>query len=546
MLGLRSMSKFSAITCLDTHIFSKYPVLFGGRANIVRTAVCATMMLAVILLCADALSKKYIMHKLLPVVDQVGEDFLVIKGQAFESLKALGAIERTAPRCTSEIKSDLIELTKAHRFVYASAIKLENGKVCNSYGQTLDGDKFPAEHHGNHYRSMGGVDYWFSAGREINRDKGEVIIAHSDSYIWLNKGIINSALNFPAGVEFDLLDEKTLQTVYSSESEIWQGSAHSLKRYKLTFDNNQMYLLKPAVVQGLLAIASVPVSQYVYALIFFVVFLFAITVTFVKFSLKLHVQYFSLPAKLRIAIGLDRLDIHYQPIVDMNTKQWIGAEALLRMTLDEENIPPDVLIPMAQRAGLMRQLTRSVCSRVAVDYVSLLWACKDFYITINLSADDVMDEDFPEFTKRLFAHYQVLCSKIVFEITEESLIDKEKAISNLTRLREQGHKIAIDDFGTGYSSLSYLDILPVDILKIDRSFITSDKLNYHEGLWWHIISMARVHELTVIAEGIETQEQADILRATGVVKGQGWLYSKALPVTKLARGFFSIEYNHLA
>lgn len=540
------MLQINNLKRIKTYLSENYSRLFSSPANGVITTLCAALSLGVTVWIADTLSQQYLVRKLTPVIEQNGQNFLAIKMQTATALSALNGLPRDAQQCTKDIKAQLIESTKTQRYIYASAIKLDNGKVCTSYGQTLQAEQLPNDQQANHFRSNSGMDYWFNANRQVSSNNGEIIIGQHHAYVWLNKGIISNALTVAAGVELDLLDERTLQPVFSSDNTPWQAPEGRLEWNKLTFEKNLVYLALPARASGLVAVASTPTSQYWQALLTFSAVLLVLAGALLKTSLKVHAKYFSLPAKLRHAISTDKLDIRYQPIVDMNTKQWVGAEALLRGTLNEQNISPNILIPMAQRAGLMRQLTRRVCTRVAEDHASLIWACKDFYISINLSAEDVLDESFPEFTKRLFAHYQVPSSRIVFEITEESLIDKAKAIVQLNKLRDQGHKIAIDDFGTGYSSMSRLDSLPADILKIDRSFITPDKLKHHDGVWWHIISMARVQGLKVIAEGIETTEQAEILSYAGVNTAQGWLYSKDLSAGNLARQYFTVEYAGLA
>jgi sensor c-di-GMP phosphodiesterase-like protein len=531
---------------IKAYLSENYSTLFSSPAKGAITTLCVALSLGAAVMVADTLSQQYLVRKLTPVIEQNGQNFLALKMQTATALKALNDLPRDAQQCTKDIKAQLIESTKTQRYIYASAIKLDNGKVCTSYGQTLQAEQLPNAQQANHYRSNSGMDYWFNANRQVSSDNGEIIIGQHNAYVSLNKGIINNSLTLPAGVELDLLDERTLQPVFSSDNTPWQAPERRLEWNKLTFEKNHVYLATPAQANGLVAVASTSTNRYLQALLTSTAMVLMFAAALLKTTLNLHAKYLSLPAKLRHAISSDKLDIRYQPIVDMNTKQWVGAEALLRCTLNEQNISPDILIPMAQRSGLMRQLTRRVCTRVAEDHASLIWACKDFYISINLSAEDVLDETFPEFTKGLFAHYQVPSSRIVFEITEESLSDKAKAIVQLNKLREQGHKIAIDDFGTGYSSMSHLDSLPADILKIDRSFITPDKLKHHDGVWWHIISMARVQGLKVIAEGIETTEQADILSYAGVNTAQGWLYSKDLSAGNLARHFFMIQYPGLA
>ena len=534
------------LKAIKYRLTESYPMMFSTPTNGVITILSAALTLGVVAMASEAFTRHYLVEKLAPVIMQTGDDFLAIQMQTATTLRALNDLPRDAQQCTQDIQALLAATTKTQRYIYASAVKLDSDKACTSYGQSLQSELMPSAQQANHYRSSSGIDYWFNASRQTSSDSGEIIIGQQHAYVWLNKGIISSSLTLPAGVGLDLLDERTLEPVFTTHGATWQSPARRIKWNELTFENDHLYLASPTKIDGLTALASVPMSLYMQVMAASLIFFMTLAVALLKAALKLHIQYFSLSAKFRKAISSNALEVRYQPIVDMNTKQWLGAEALLRCTLNGQNISPNILIPMAQRDGLMRQLTRRVCTRVAEDHASLIWACKDFYITINLSAEDVLDESFPEFTKRLFAHYQVPSSRIVFEITEESLADKAKAIVQLNKLREQGHQVAIDDFGTGYSSLSYLDSLPVDILKIDRSFITPDKLEHHNGLWWHIISMARVQGFKIVAEGIESDEQAEILSYAGVTSGQGWLYSKDLSPGNLAKHFFTVEYTGLA
>ena len=158
---------------------------------------------------------------------------------------------------------------------------------------------------------------------------------------------------------------------------------------------------------------------------------------------------------------------------------------------------------------------------------------RSLYLTINLSAQDIEDEFFPDFIKQIFDFHAVPANLIVFEVTERTLINFEKANAQLQRLRSQGHRIAIDDFGTGYSNLSSLDELPVDILKIDRSFLTPEKMFLDDAMWRHIVAIGQALRITVVAEGVEREEQIMALTREGVDFAQGWFYAKALTVNEL-------------
>ncbi|MBB6155245.1 sensor c-di-GMP phosphodiesterase-like protein [Pseudomonas sp. JAI115] len=244
------------------------------------------------------------------------------------------------------------------------------------------------------------------------------------------------------------------------------------------------------------------------------------------------------------ALHRKELAVHYQPIVDMHTGMWIGAEALLRWPGKGSEFKPEAIVSMLERAGLMSNVTRWVCQQVVEEYSQSLWACEDFYVTINLSADDVMDATFPDFVKQLLAEHRLPASLFAFEVTERVALDSELAAIQLNRLRAHGHLIVLDDFGTGYSNLAYLDQLPVDVLKIDKSFTRTESSSANIILS-HVLDMARKLDIDVVVEGIETQNQAERVSALGAQKAQGWLYARDLPVQELVRAYFSRPHPRL-
>lgn len=263
---------------------------------------------------------------------------------------------------------------------------------------------------------------------------------------------------------------------------------------------------------------------------------------FYNISLSIDSRRIYLRSALRDAMSKKNLVVHYQPIVDMKSGIWVGAEALLRWPTKPEFGSPAIFIPLIEKAGMMTCVTRWVCEQVCEEHASTIWACDSFYITINLSAEDVVDSTFPEFVAQLLNRYQIDTSRIVFEVTEGAMIDAQVAMVQLNKLRTQGHLIALDDFGTGYSSLSHLAQLPVDILKIDRSFVVVNQGDPAHMILSHIVEIARKLKLKVIVEGVETPGQFDRVVALGALTAQGWFYSKDLPVDALVRGYFSVKH----
>ncbi|MEI7293213.1 EAL domain-containing protein [Paraburkholderia tropica] len=226
-----------------------------------------------------------------------------------------------------------------------------------------------------------------------------------------------------------------------------------------------------------------------------------------------------------------------QPIVDLQSGRCVGAEALVRWTLEDGTvISPDSFIPMAESLGLIHAITDRVIESVFEGVGALLAKRRDLHVSINLTRDDLTSSRALQTLQSGFAKHDVHRDQIWFECIERAFIDASETAPVLQRYRDAGHKILIDDFGTGYSSLSYLQDLPVDGIKIDKAFVnalaTGAEVN---AIVPHIIGIAHELGLMMIAEGVEVEQQAEYLRERGVQFAQGWLYAKAMPAAEFAR-----------
>lgn len=235
--------------------------------------------------------------------------------------------------------------------------------------------------------------------------------------------------------------------------------------------------------------------------------------------------------ELSIAVHRREFIVHYQPLIEMKTGICVGAEALVRWRRpDGSLVRPDTFIPLAEESGLIQAITDQVIDGVIGDLGAVLVADRSLHIAINLSADDIKSGRVLPVIQAALANSGVLTEQIWLEATERGFMDVKSARATIEEARRLGHSVAIDDFGTGYSSLQYLQDLPLDALKIDKSFIdTVGLVSATSAVTPHIIDIAKSLNLYIVAEGIERQEQADYLLERGVHYGQGWLYSKALP-----------------
>jgi diguanylate cyclase (GGDEF)-like protein len=238
---------------------------------------------------------------------------------------------------------------------------------------------------------------------------------------------------------------------------------------------------------------------------------------------------------LRTAIELDQLTLHYQPIVDAETLQVVSLEALVRWERPGVGlVPPDEFIPTAERSDLILAVDNWVVRNVIGQMGR--WSDHDALahlpVAINVSGRHLGTDDFVNDVLGPLDQTGVQADRVVLEVTESALMqDLDLAAEKLQQLRERGISIAIDDFGTGYTSLAHLRTLPVDILKIDRTF-TADTSAY--SLVKLIIDTGHLLGLRVIAEGIETAEQACDLAKMGSDELQGFLYGHPVPVAEIS------------
>jgi len=247
-------------------------------------------------------------------------------------------------------------------------------------------------------------------------------------------------------------------------------------------------------------------------------------------------QTLTLENKLRQALEKDEFVLHYQPKVDLESRRIVGVEALIRWQSPELGlVPPGKFIPLMEETGLILEVGTWALRRAALDHRS--WVEKGLQaprIAVNVSAIQLRKKDFVDAVTQAIAQ-GVAPTGIDVEITESLLMDDVAGnIKKLAALRDMEMKISIDDFGTGYSSLGYLAKLPVHTLKIDRSFIIA-MLNEPDTMTLvsTIISLAHSLRLTVVAEGVEQEEQAKMLRLLRCDQMQGYLFSKPVPMEQL-------------
>ena len=243
--------------------------------------------------------------------------------------------------------------------------------------------------------------------------------------------------------------------------------------------------------------------------------------------------------QLRVAIDNKEFQLYYQPIIDLDTNKPIGTEALIRWIHPTKGfIPPLEFISLSEKNGFIKDITEWVFKQAADQFPD--WGKKrNFKVSINLSASMLMNDKFISDLIKWIENHQIDCKKFNLEITETAIIsDIQKSIHILNTLKRLGFTIALDDFGTGYSSLTYLQRLPIDTIKIDRSFISNIKEDTEEFfVLKYMIDLAHHLKLNVVAEGIETKEQAEMVKKYDVDFAQGYYYCKPMPQSRVIEYF---------
>ena len=251
-----------------------------------------------------------------------------------------------------------------------------------------------------------------------------------------------------------------------------------------------------------------------------------------------------LESQLAHAIEENQLEALFQPLIELGTGRVLGAEALLRWIHPTQGrLTPDKFLPMAEESGFVAELDSWIlhhaCARAAA------WtkeAGRELTISVNLSGRSLQRSDFVERVASVLTETGLNPERLVLEMTEGVFVQSRDG-RKLRDLKELGLRLALDDFGTGYSSLNYLRRFPIDILKIDRSFISElGSVTRGGNFTKAIVQMGDALQLVTVAEGIETQDQADYLVGLGVSRGQGFLYHRSLEESALR----SLLHDHAA
>ncbi len=255
----------------------------------------------------------------------------------------------------------------------------------------------------------------------------------------------------------------------------------------------------------------------------------------------------TLEGQLQQAWKNDELVNYYQPIVDCQQQNIIGFELLLRWPHSSGMITPGVFIPIAEDMGLISLITERVIDRALFDYCCWQEQYPNSYLSVNLSAVHILQEGLALTLQKLLIKHKLPASIMRLEITEGTLLsDQVIALARLKELKALGFKLLLDDFGTGYSSLTYLSQFPIDVIKIDQSFVRHLQSNpMNKPIIKSIVSLANNLNLACIAEGVETEKQLHYIRSLGCDVIQGYYFAKPLALKEIIIDKFKDELYSL-
>jgi EAL domain-containing protein (putative c-di-GMP-specific phosphodiesterase class I) len=246
----------------------------------------------------------------------------------------------------------------------------------------------------------------------------------------------------------------------------------------------------------------------------------------------------TLAGELRKAVELGTLELYFQPKMETRKGLVTGMEALLRWKHpDFGMVPPDEFIPIAERTGIIHSLTKWVIDRALLYMVQLQNLGKPLSVAVNISAINLKERNFPETVRALLKRHDVAPQLLSLEVTETSMMDDPAlALEALHKLNKLGVRLSIDDFGTGYSSLSYIRKLPVQEIKIDRSFVMEMDTQENDAIIVQTtVDMCHSMGFEVVAEGVETGSSLERLSQMGCDYLQGYHLSRPLPFDELVK-----------
>ncbi|WP_233978346.1 EAL domain-containing protein [Pectobacterium versatile] len=452
-----------------------------------------------------------------------------------QATSALDILEQKFPPYCDDLHLGLLRKIAYDNDYIQDVVYIDGNRLrCSSMMSEINSMFLPSPdfHYKNNY------NIWYKIESPLNRNKPMIYVGATRHLVVLNPRSFLDVPSYSYNIQYALLEKNKgdgrviLSDLMSDDiySRLVVGDNNPERFYI----GDKYYVLKPLPDSDLALVVSADQSTYLsfYLKIFFSalpIFLLLSLVLSILISKKsLTIQ--SPLYVLRQALRQKEFELHYQPIIKLDTAQVVGCEALIRWRhSDDHLITPDSFIPMIRQVGLMKELTLFVINEALQTASVLKKSDPDMFVSINLEAAEFEDMSVFNYLVEQVAVYDLDGANVNVELTESSMIEPQKAAPMVELYQQKGIDVAIDDFGTGYSGLSYLERVKANKLKIDKSFVGN--ISDHSPtdiVLSHIVSMAHCLNLHIVAEGIETPIQEAYLKSLGVAYAQGWLYSKAL------------------
>ncbi|MFG0232146.1 EAL domain-containing protein [Achromobacter sp. AONIH1] len=458
--------------------------------------------------------------------------------QLWEVSRTLGDMGNSPP-CASFARAEMGKLVLQSPLLRAIAVLDGSRVACSSLGHSMDKVDIGQPD----FVSVRGVKVWSDVVLPAAPNLHYSALADGGYAIFLNRG------DFLGAAEL-LAPHMTLGLAYPGTAAQFLGSGNVDPAWMEGLEDRvpvteeragAVVALTPSSKFSFFAMATLPKHAYLHdmALTRWIVGVTGALAGLLVFTVIFWQSRRALDLRTQLQRAIQNRDFYlaYQPIVDLRSGAWVGAEALLRWRrpLGAEAIGPDIFIPAAERFGLSGDVATMVFDLARQDIPVIAAQAPDFYVSLNLAPSELCSGKGRALTQRLL-EVTGRDPKLVFiELTERGLLE-QNAKERIEELRALGVRIAIDDFGTGYSSLAYLASFSLDYLKLDKLFTQgiADK-GPRRTVAIQIVELARSLDLDVIAEGVETIEQAMAVSTHGVAKAQGWLYGRAVPLDELLR-----------
>lgn len=453
----------------------------------------------------------------------------------FQATSALDILEKnTPPYCDNPHLGLLRKIAYDNDYIQDVVYIDGNRPRCSSMLSEINTMFLPAPDF--HYKNTYGI--WYNIDSPLSKNKPMIYVGTTHYLVMLNPRSFLDVPSYSYNIQYALM-ERNKQDGRLILADLMSNAVYSRlisggNNPDRFYIGDKYYVQKPLSNSDLALVVSADraTSLSCYLKIFFsalpVFLLLSLILSTLIFRKSLAIQ--SPRYVFNQALRQKEFELHYQPIIKLDTAQVVGCEALIRWRhADGRLITPDSFIPMIRQVGLMKELTLFVISEALQTASVLKKNYPEMFVSINLEAAEFEDMSVFNYLVEQIAVHDLEGINVNVELTESSMIEPQKAAPMVELYQQKGVDVAIDDFGTGYSGLSYLERVKANKLKIDKSFVGN--ISDHSPtdiVLSHIVSMAHCLNLNIVAEGIETPVQEAYLKSLGVAYAQGWLYSKAL------------------